>query len=366
MRARLEPFGAWVSPSDGLLLAVEIPLARRLGLEGGPLWNPGARAPERPLEVHVSVGQRCPMSCDGCYQSAGPQGGLRSGEELRATLRSIAEQGAFQVAFGGGEPLAHPELAELGHFARSLGLAPVFTTSGLGLDEARAATLSAFAQVNVSHDGADGGYREVRGFDAASHAEQALEVLRSAGLRTGLNMVLTRSSFAFVERTAERALELGAKELQLLRYKPAGRGAGIEYLTRRLARAQRRALWPLLRTLHERYSSRLSVRIDCALVPLLSDELAGVSSLEKLGVWGCEAGRHLGAVDHRGASSRCSFLGEDQGFAQPLAQTLEPCEGCAVRSVCRGGCRVITRRLAGRELGDPECPRVERFEGRGE
>jgi len=355
MRARAETFGAWVRVDDRTLVALDRDAARRLGIDGGKRWREPAPASiegatDRPLEVHVAVTARCPATCDGCYLDARADGAHRPFDELAATLDTIARRGAFTVAFGGGEPLTHPELPRLAEHARSVGLTPVVTTSGIGLTEARARALRAFAQVNVSYDGVGETYETVRGFAGAHVAERAIATLVAAEIAVGVNVVLTRQNFATLERLAKHVVSLGARELQLLRWKPAGRAASLDYLTRRLSRAQVRELPALVGAL----TAIASVRIDCALVPLLS--FTDPDALLRLAVMGCEAGRALGAVDVRGDDAPCSFL---RGVALPKYDVPEPCASCPVQSVCRSGCRVVSQHVLGDLLApDPECPRV--------
>jgi len=355
VRARAETFGAWVRVDDRTLLAVDRATARRLGVDGGKRWRDPqpitiADATDRPLEVHVAVTSRCPASCEGCYLDARADGAHRPFAEIATTLDALAKRGAFTVAFGGGEPLTHPDLPRIGAHARAVGLTPVVTTSGIGLTHDKAAALAAFAQVNVSYDGTNETYERVRGFDGARTAERAIKTLVAAGIGVGVNVVLTRDNFGSLGELVERVVSLGAREVQLLRWKPAGRAASLDYLARRLSREQVRELPAVVRAL----THQTSVRIDCALVPLLS--FSNVDDLLKLAVMGCEAGRALGAVDVRGDDAPCSFL---SGVSLPKYEVPEPCASCPVRSVCRSGCRVVARHLTGDVFApDPECPRV--------
>lgn len=357
IRARAETFGAWVRVDDRTLLAVDRKTAARFGVDGGARWNePAPRSiadqTERALEVHVAVTSRCPAACSGCYLDARPDGQHRPFDELAGALDRIADDGAFTVAFGGGEPVLHPDLPRLARHARNVGLTPVVTTSGIGMSRERAESLRDFAQVNVSHDGIEA-YQTVRGFDGARVADRAIRLLIDAGVAVGVNVVLTRDLIgddgAGLRTLADHVRALGVREIQLLRYKPAGRAASLEYLLRRL-RPEQVALLPVL--LRELVAS-ISVRIDCALVPLLS--LGRVEELLALGVMGCEAGRALGAVDTHGRSSPCSFL---PGRSAPSLPDAEPCASCPVRSVCRGGCRVVSEHFGDAHAPDPECPRV--------
>jgi radical SAM protein with 4Fe4S-binding SPASM domain len=389
--SRPEPFGAWVRLDDATLIAVDARFAERIGVPHGHAIG---KAP-RPLELHVAVTARCPAPCTGCYLDARPDGHEPPFEALVARLAEARAAGVSTVAFGGGEPLTRGDLGRLAEEARGLGLVPVMTTSGIGLTAARATELRAFAQINVSHDGTGGAYEAVRGFDAAAHAERAIALLAAAGIPVGVNVVLTRASFPHLDGTAARAADLGAGEIQLLRYKPAGRADEAGYEARRLSAEQGRALWPAVERLVA--SRRLRVRIDCAMVPLIADALLtavpdAAKVLASLGVFGCEAGRHLGALTVAGQPAPCSFFslpGREAGLV-PLVPPVqvarasrdlpaawdegeelarfrayhaappEPCRSCALFSVCRGGCQVVSRRAAGAFAPDPECPRVAR------
>lgn len=361
--------------SPPALLAVDRAMARRLGVKGGELWtrpSPGLDVDplEGPTEVHLAVTARCPASCKGCYADAKREGEHPTFAELRARIDAIADLGAFSVAFGGGEALLRLDLAELAAHARRRGLVPTMTTSGIGLTPSRALELRGFAQVNVSYDGPGEVYADVRGFDGAPVAERAMVALRDAEVPFGVNVVLTRRSYPTLEATCARAIELGAREVQLLRFKPAGRGR-LDYLAQRLDEEQAAGFGRRLRAL----SSTLPIgfRIDCALVPFLADGSLAPTELVRFGVMGCEAGRSLLAVKADGASGPCSFWergGEPASSAWSRDPTLvrfrehraapgEPCASCAYRPACRGGCRIVSAHLLDDPYApDPECPRV--------
>jgi radical SAM protein with 4Fe4S-binding SPASM domain len=385
VRVRAERFGAWARVDDATLVALDRAAAARLGVDGGTLWEglPGTTSdrPVAPLELHVAVTSKCPASCSGCYLDARPDGAEVALEDLDATLAAAAELGVFTIAFGGGEPLTHPDLGELARVARRHGLVPVVTISGLGLTLDKARGLRDFAQVNVSHDGADGAYESVRGFDGAPVAERAMRLLVEAGVAVGANVVLTRDTFERVEETAARLAACGARELQLLRWKPAGRAASLDYLARRLSPAQVLALPSVLDRLAARArEGGPAIRIDCALVPFLSTRFDDAEALRRVGVMGCEASGALSAVKIDGRLAPCSFadaLEVDARSTTALEAAFdargaafgrwrshadapaEPCASCTLRPVCRGGCKIVSAHLTDdRFAPDPECPRV--------
>ena len=194
------------------------------------------------------------------------------------------------------------------------------------------------------------------------------------------------------KETSRRAASLGATEVQLLRYKPQGRARALDYLAKRLSPEQACGLAALLRELAAEHDGRIRVRIDCALVPFLSADLEIASHPELLARWGvlgCEAGDLLGATRVDGRVAPCSFTAPTElhvedlkgGWAGNAALAsfrdysrapAEPCASCTLRSVCKGGCKVVSEYASGlrsaagdrrpeglHEWGpDPECPRV--------
>jgi radical SAM protein with 4Fe4S-binding SPASM domain len=93
---------------------------------------------------------------------------------------------------------------------------------------------------------------------------------------------------------------------------------------------------------------------------------------------GCEAGSALSAVKVDGRVAPCSFVDAIDLPASELAESFadhvglapfrafadhppEPCASCAIRHVCRGGCKVVAGHLGSTPFApDPECPRVVR------
>ena len=385
MIVRYESWGAWVKLETGAAtIALDRQGVRALGLDGGNAWQRDVVAhSSAPLEVHLAVTSRCAAGCEGCYLDARPDGVEPPRATLERHLDALASAGVFTVAFGGGEPTLRDDLAELAHAARARGMTPVVTTSGLGLGPRKLKQLEAFAQVNVSYDGAGETYRKVRGFDGSAAAEMAIRTLAEAGVVVGVNVVLTSATWDAAPFTVRRAVALGATDVQLLRYKPQGRARALDYLAKRLRPEQARGLADLLRDLAREHEGRAHIRIDCALVPFLSadpDIAARPDELARWGVLGCEAGQLLGAARIDGRMAPCSFTegtalavedlatgwANDPGLNAYRAHVdapPEPCASCTLRAVCKGGCKVVSA-FASRGIGpDPECPRVRLHAG---
>jgi radical SAM protein with 4Fe4S-binding SPASM domain len=379
MIVRYERWGAWVKlETEAAVVALDRDGVRALGLDGGQVWG-SQTSVSAPIEIHMAVTARCGAGCEGCYLDVSPDGVEPPRADLERELDAAAAAGVFTVAFGGGEPTTRDDLDVLADAARARGLTPVVTTSGLGMSDARLERLRHFDQVNVSYDGEGDTYAAVRGFDASDAAARAIERLARAGVRVGVNVVLTRQSFPRVHETVARARALGATEAQLLRYKPAGRAASLDYLARRLSPDQARSLGPTLRQLARDNGDdgQFHVRIDCALVAFLSADpelAADAAGLARFGVFGCEAAGALAAFTVDGRVAPCSFASSTRLPALSLSAHAgdpelarwrahvdsppEPCASCSLRSVCKGGCKVVSGFLEGVHGPDPECPRV--------
>jgi radical SAM protein with 4Fe4S-binding SPASM domain len=386
MRLRFEPWGAWAKLDQEIetpfgmraaIVGLDRDEVRALGFDGEDAWKQGA-PPTAPIEVHVAVTSQCGAGCEGCYLDAKPDGVHVPREDLLAIFDALERSGVLTVAFGGGEPTLRDDLGDLAKAAKKRGITPVVTTSGIGLTAAKVERLRELAQVNVSYDGIGDDYEKVRGFDGANAAERAIKMLKAAGIKVGVNVVLTQDTFENLSATLARAKMLGASEAQLLRYKPAGRAASLDYLARRLRPEQAIAFSQTLRALVASHcDSDFSIRVDCALVPFFSadPELANdPDRLARFGIFGCEAGGALAAVRSDGRVAPCSFAGPTETRGDEIenhdadetlnawraydASPLEPCASCTLRNVCRGGCKIVSTFVDHAHGPDPECPRV--------
>jgi len=328
---------------------------------------------EGPVEMHVSLTDACGVGCPACYVDARPDGATPPLATILERLRAIAAEGVRTVAFGGGEPLLRADLHEIAHEARRLGLIAVVTTSGFGPAGSDViAQLAHFDQVNLSHDGVDGGYAAVRGRDGSDRVATITDRLVGAGVRVGWNVVVTRANFQHITNTVAAARARGVADVQLLRVKPAGRATDLVYRGLRLSPSQVEAFPGLLADLVATAAGAPSIRVDCALIPFLvplgaSPETVEnfVKKMKQTGVFGCEAGRALGAIRTDGTRAGCSFEARPPSPASPppaasWADTdgRAPCNTCGLHEVCRGGCRIVAGRSGDPEGRDVECPRV--------
>ena len=386
---RAERFGGIVQlERPAALVFVDRERARALGHDGGASWTgddrfPGARL-SAPLEAHLQLTNRCDAGCSGCYTAATPAGLPRELDLAgwKTAIDALADRGVFHLALGGGESALLPWLGEVVEHARARGLVPNLTTSGLYDDAVLARLVSiarGFGQINVSVDGVGATYAAVRGFDGFDRADRAVAALREVHPDVGINTVLTHASFDDLPALFAYAKRRKLSQVELLRFKPSGRGRR-DYDAQRMTDTQAASLLPEVLRLSLRH--RIRVRLDCSLVPFIAHQQPSPRLLKWLSIYGCAGGDHLIGAKADGRMTACSFappedaqvagLGSywdrDDAFAafRSWRGAEAPCQGCDYLSLCRGGCKVVSLHVTGRlSAPDPECPRVIAHAGKG-
>lgn len=359
-------------------------------LGGSPYTHKGLLS--APLEAHLQLTNRCDAGCTGCYtnatpassstQRASPEWGL---DEWKRALDVLAEMRVFHVALGGGESADLPWLPEIARYARAIGIIPNLTTSGLSNLGRVLQSAHLFGQINVSIDGLADTYKKVRGFDGFAQADYAIRELRKVTKHVGINVVVTTHNFSELSAIVKYGEKRRLNEIELLRFKPSGRGSRA-YEQQKLSRQQQRELYPLLRRLSLRALLRLGrtprIRTDCSMFPLFTEHRPPVETLHKLGMFGCTAGDFLMGAKANGAVSGCSFLpaapgrpkltelkkywNQDTAFSETRSwESLPaPCSSCEYQRLCRGGCRAVSMYYTGDARSpDPECTRVISTQG---
>jgi radical SAM protein with 4Fe4S-binding SPASM domain len=388
-RVRLERFGAIIQLAlPRALVFVDRTMARRVArVPSSPTeWREpepelGEHVLSAPLEAHLQLTNRCGAGCTGCYTGASPNG--MSNEwglvEWKQAIDVLAEAGVFHLALGGGESAVLPWLGELASYARERGLVPNLTTSGLEGFEALIQIADRFGQINVSLDGLAATYAAVRGFDGFARADVAIRRLRAQKREVGINVVVTRHNFAELDALFAYAAEQRLSEVELLRFKPAGRGASA-YRSMRCTAAQHVAFLPTVLAAAKRH--RVRVKVDCSYTPMLAHHRPDRTLLAELCVYGCTGGDFLIGAKPDGRITACSFaapppllqLGKRPavtdlatywdtpgafGAFRTWRDAAEPCRSCEYHSLCRGGCKVVSAHVGGDPSApDPECPRV--------
>jgi MoaA/NifB/PqqE/SkfB family radical SAM enzyme len=187
--------------------------------EAVPVTSNGLRAP---LVAHWAVTYRCNLQCPFCYSESGPQRPLGPESATRRRLvERLANWGVLEVALGGGEPTVLPDFAELLATVRSAGLVPNVTTNGTV--QGRGVLRSLAEHAGVVHLSADRPdlLDSARGPGVFARLRHTARALRAAGVRLGVNLLLTPQNVGDVGGCLGALLDLGVGAVTFLRPKGA-------------------------------------------------------------------------------------------------------------------------------------------------
>lgn len=375
MRVRYETFGGIIAlAKPAATVYVDRTFMQELGYTNSSLWHVESSYLSAPLTAHFAVTNSCPMGCKTCYNLSGSSAQDElSTTEAKRVLDVLAEMRVFTVAFGGGEPLARPDLFELAHYARQRGIVPTLTTNGYYIDRRTARQCRIFSHIHVSVDGVGETYEAVRGVDGFAHAARALELLTNSGVSVGVNCVVCSANFDHLEELVRFVLGYRVRDFIFLRLKPGGR-ARSSYTEMRLNPEQRRLFYPLLKEITLRYG--IFSHIDCAMMPFIYWHQPDKGVLDRLAADGCVGGSDIIEIQPDGRVKACSFAADTVGavfqlkelwhtasslrqFRRWIEDASEPCRSCGYLQFCHGGCHAVAEVLTGDlNAPDPECPLV--------
>ena len=177
--------------------------------------------PEPPIAVLAELTHRCPLQCPYCsnpLELERAAGELDTGTWVQA-LDEIAELGALQVHFSGGEPTVRKDLETLVQAAARAGLYGNLITSAVLLSEARVEALAeaGLDHVQISFQDTEAGNADRIGGFAGGHAKKlaAARRVRATGLPLTLNMVVHRQNLQHLPQMFDLAIELDAHRIEI-------------------------------------------------------------------------------------------------------------------------------------------------------
>ena len=331
-----------------------------------------------PVLSEIALTYRCTLSCAFCYAGCGAPGtaGDRTGtpemsdEEVRRILAVIRRDARCpSVSFTGGEPTLRPELPGFVRHAKGLGLAVNLISNGQLLDDRLANELAAAGldSAQLSLEGPDAALHDALVGRAGAFARlwEAVERLRSRGVRVHTNTTVNRRSVARLEEIVDLAAARGMERLTMNLMIPCGRAAGDPSLRVGYAEAGGHVL-----RVRARAEARGVELIWYSPLPLcLFNTIA-----HGLGNRGCAAADGLLHVGPSGDVLPCSSFEPHESLGNLLRQDFEEvwgsagalyyrekrmmppgCERCADADACQGACVLYWRAAGFTELGGGRC-----------
>jgi Fe-coproporphyrin III synthase len=179
------------------------------------MW-PGDR-PIRSLPLlTLYLTERCNSRCVSCDYWRHGRADI-SIESVTRLLPDLRHLGTQAVLISGGEPLIHPQWAQIAQLLKDSGLNLWLLTSGLSLAKHAARVATLFESVTVSLDGTDAAmYTAIRGLDAFDKVCEGIQAAADSGLRVTVRVTVQRRNYRHLADFVEVARRCGASQLSFL------------------------------------------------------------------------------------------------------------------------------------------------------
>lgn len=311
---------------------------------------------------------RCNLACSHCYAQRFARCRELSAAEAAGLVEEAARAGVRHLGLAGGEPLLRPDIFDIIHRARSMGVGTSLVTNGALVTPRLAMELAREkVGVAVSLDGArPETHDHRRGTGSYDEAVRALSHLKVAGATYRTVLALGTDNYQEIEGYLELAKRLGAQAACLIPVMASGRARSDMVL------APAQITDTLKETARHSKLVRQPVELWCLPFAPLVDASFEVS------VSYCRTSRSMD-VDPSGNVLLCDVLdfvvssARDKGLvgawkdqcASRLVRRLgnpklaPVCAECPLARSCRGGCFARAKLMSGDLYGpDPLCPRV--------
>ncbi len=296
-----------------------------------------------PLDVHISITDRCNLKCSGCYVDMQPKEHPdMSLSKARSIIDHLASMNVFTIALGGGEPFINTDIYEIASYARSKRIVPNVTTNGLLINKVSARDCHVFGNIHIScHDASE--------LDRLSSVVKCLQI---EGINPGINVLISSCTYSQLPEIWRWCSQHNIAQVLALKFKLTG--ANNDFKSMLLTPAQEIKLIPLIRNLSQKYN--LVLMLDCSLFSALAANKLSRKELEFFDINGCQGGNAYLAVTTAGSYKPCSFCDTKLGtidsldsakwavseglrrFRQKRLYTY--CETCHYQDLCNGGCRI--------------------------
>jgi Fe-coproporphyrin III synthase len=266
-------------------------------------------------------------------------------------LPSLARLQTQLVLVSGGEPLIHPQWAEIAQLLRDHGLHLWLLTAGLSLAKHARRAAQLFDAITVSLDGADGPtYAEIRGLDAFDNVCAGIEACADVGMPVGLRTTLQKANYRQLPQLIALARRLRARQISFLAVDVAnphafGRTEGVSN-TLALARDDLTELERILTAVEQDYAADFRsgfIAESPRKLRQIHQYFAAVCGAGTYPPVRCNAPEVSAVIDAQGHVSPCFFIPGPADAKSRLAadfeQTLNAPAMMALRRDIRAGSR---------------------------
>jgi len=204
--------------------------------------------PLAPRVIQFAITNRCNLACTFCSRDV-EAASAWTADTAFAMLAGLAEAGVLEVAFGGGEPFAFKGFAQLvRRLYDETPLAVNVTTNGLLATADKLAAIAGAYASELPGEPVPLGYGQLR-LSLYDDNDWRATVARfvAAGVRFGINYLITPARLAELDTTLVELAALGARDILLLSYNGEDRGLHLSTAETMLLGAQVQTLSRALR-----------------------------------------------------------------------------------------------------------------------
>lgn len=317
---------------------------------------------------------KCDLACRHCGSRAGrARDQEMTVDEARDIAAQLADMGAAEVTFIGGEAYLHPHWLDIVRAVADFDIRCTMTTGARAVtpDLCARARDAGLAGMSCSVDGLRDTHDLLRAVAGSWQAAlDALGHIHDAGLQPFANTQINRLNMAELPELAELLFDRHVRAWQIQLTGPMGRAADrAEWL---LQPYEILDLFDVLAPIAERAQQR-GVRINAG------NNLGYYGPLEHLirgePYGGCSAGKWVLGIESNGDVKGCPSLpsapyvggnlretplralwdSKEVAFARDRDELWGHCKGCYYADVCQGGCAWTSHTLLGRRGNMPWC-----------
>jgi radical SAM protein with 4Fe4S-binding SPASM domain len=311
----------------------------------------------------------CNQKCGYCYNDWRDEpaniGSLPREQLLGLVDRALTEVDFDHLTLTGGEPFARPELFDVLGIIQKHGKRALIISNGGVISESHAERLAAFDPlfVQITLNGPTKELHEEHVGEGCYEPTLAgIRALKKFGVTIAGCIVITRKNARFVGQILEQWRELGARDVALARYSPAG------YASEQVAELlpTRSELLEALRQASPFGEAGMRLQVTMPVPQCVVDH----AEFPHINFGGCPIGTEMQelALGPRGELKNCTLHTEVIGdarsssFAELVESkkvmgyrdvTPEFCAPCPYRSSCLGGCGAAAHSVLGEVGLDP-------------
>lgn len=314
-----------------------------------------------PSQIGIEITNRCNFHCKHCINdSTNNSSDFLPVDIVKSVMDYMFERGLVCLDISGGEPLLHPNLAEILHYGYSKNLTMSIASNGYKLTENFIRLLiDCNVSLRVSYDGYDeSSYAHVRGEGLFEQVKKNILLALDMGKPVTLVTAIHKGNFEQIPQYLSNAQKMGVVKIRLMPYVRIGRGAmsNLEMISANQ--------WKYILENFPKWEDeyKININIDSPLM-----------AITKGGECPCVVGKLYVVIKPNGDVIPCALLNKVIGniYKQSLDEiwqcnTLKEinninllnkeCQTCRYLHACAGGCRGLAYTLKGDFLcKDPFC-----------